>query len=505
MKRFDKGFIFSCLLSDLFTSFVLVSLFANDILFDSEADGALNVPLIPYFVAAFFIIYICFVIYRILYYKTSGYELTQREIKCRRGVLFRKNSVLDYQKIHAINKKQNIIHKLFGIAVLTVDSGSTNTAQQAEIVIFEKADIVDTLLNELHALRETGMRTEHTPKETVLLSEKDSLYHFTSKRKLLYTAANVFSAAFFTVVLGLALAILIGICNYALRLGMFDSFLDYLLLFGLILVGASLLFSLFSCLGSVVQSFVGYYNFIITKRDHDLEISYGLLNRHTNAFAFNRIKGVKISQGPVQRMLGFASIKLEVIGYVSENGNNGVELGVLVPFCKYSEVNEILAKVLPDYVPDERQTKAVSYFPFISWFSCILGGVTGLIMLITALDLLLLGAASAAIPITLSAVLLTGVLIFAITALDACLCYKNSGLAIHGDRITAYHGGYTRVITVFLRKNLIAVEDVTTPLRKKAGITTLVMHLGTNAMTNEVKVQMQSDSLVTKLEDTLIL
>ena len=66
-------------------------------------------------------------------------------------------------------------------------------------------------------------------------------------------------------------------------------------------------------------------------------------------------------------------------------------------------------------------------------------------------------------------------------------------------------GGFTKNVTVFMVKNLIAAENVTTPLRQKAGITSLVMHLKTNAQSNEVKVHIQSDTLAEELENLLIL
>jgi putative membrane protein len=143
-----------------------------------------------------------------------------------------------------------------------------------------------------------------------------------------------------------------------------------------------LLFSIFAFIGSLINSFIGYYNFSITKRGNEIRISYGLLERHTNTFSYDRIKAVKISQGPVERMLGFATIKLEVISYTNNTGddNKNADLGVLVPFCKYDEVGEILTKVLPDYVPDTKQTKSVSYFPFVSWFLLVLGIVVGLVL-----------------------------------------------------------------------------------------------------------------------------
>lgn len=123
MKRFDKGYIYSGLLSDLFNSLVILFIFLKDFFLDETAKAKDIMAAIPFFAVGFIVIYSCFIVYRILYYKTSGYELTETEIKCNRGVFFRKRSVLDYKKIHAINKKQSLFNRIFGIAVLTVDSG----------------------------------------------------------------------------------------------------------------------------------------------------------------------------------------------------------------------------------------------------------------------------------------------------------------------------------------------------------------------------------------------
>ena len=506
MKKFDKGYIYSSLLSDLFSSIVIAFIFLKDFFLNEETNPEDIVAATPVFIIAFTVIYLFLLVYRILYYKTSGYELTDKEIKCNRGVLFRKRSVLEYTKVHAINKKQNIIHRIFGIAVLTVDSGSTNTSHQAEITIIEKAKTVDALVNELNTLKEGGIRTAAS-KEEVLLSDKDSLYRFTSKKKLLYTLINIASTSFFTALFGVLAITVIGICKLLLQLDALGTWGDYFLFAILITVGAMLLFSAFSFIGCMIHSFIGYHNFTITKRGNDIQISYGLLERHTNTFSYDRIKAVKITQGLLQRMLGFASIRLEVIGYTNNTGddNKNADLGVLVPFCKYNEIDEILGKVLPDYIPDKKQTKSVSYFPFISWFSLILAIVAGVVLLQAVLTMLIFNASSSVTIAIILAVIGVGAIILAVKALSAVLSYQNNGLAISGGKITAYYGGFTKNITVFLTRNLIAAENVTTPLRKKAGITSLVMHLKTNALSNEIKVHIQDDKLSEELEKLLIL
>lgn len=512
MKKFDKGYIFSNMLSDLFGSFVLLFLFLDDIILDEEAKAEDIAAAIPYFIIAFIVIYLCFIAYRILYYNTSGYELTEKEIKCNRGVLFRKRSVLEYKKIHAINKKQNLIHRIFGIAILTIDSGSTNTSNQAEILIIEKAKTVDYLINELNALKENGMRdtddskTASDSKEEVLISDNDSLYNFSSKKKMLYTLFNIASTSFFTALFGVLAIIVVGICKLILQLDSLGTWGQYFFVALLITVGAILLFSVFSFIGCMIHSFVGYHKFTITKRGNDIQISFGLLERHTNTFSYDRIKAVKITQGLVQRMLGFAEIKLEVIGYTNDTDNeNNSALGVLVPFCKYDEVDEILGKILPDYIPDKKQTKSVSFFPFISWFTLILGIVTGVVLLQAIILMLILNVSSSVISTVAFAVAGVAAIILLIEVLSAVLCYQNNGIAVNKGKITAYYGGFIKNTTVFMSKNLIAAENVTTPLRKKAGITSLVMHLKTNALSNEIKVDIQKDELAEEIENLLIL
>ena len=504
MKKFDKGYIYTGLLSDLFTSFAAVLLFLKDHLKDESSSEYM----LPIFIIGFAVIYLCFILYRILYYKTSGYELTENEIKCNRGVLFRKRSVLDYRKVHAINKKQNIIHKLFGIAVLTVDSGSTNTSHQAEITIIEKEKLVDALLMELNVRKEGGRRNVESPqpKDEVLLSEEDRLYSFSSGKKLLYTVISIASTAFYTALFAILAILILGLCKLMIQQSFPGSWGQYFLYAFLTMLGAMLVFCIISMIGYLIHSFVEYYKFTVTKSGKDIQISYGLLEKHTNTFSYDRIKAVKISQSLVQRILGFASIRLEVIGYTVNSGddNKNAALGVLVPFCKFSEVGEILGRVLPDYVPEQKQTKAVSYFPFLSWFALALGIVTGLVLVEAIVPLLIFHVPSSVMTAVGFAVVGVAVIILAVKALGAALSYQNNGLALSKGKITAYHGGFTKHITVFMTRNLIAAENVTTPLRKKAGITSLVMHLKTNAFSNEVKVHIQEDRLAEEIERSLI-
>jgi uncharacterized membrane protein YdbT with pleckstrin-like domain len=168
-------------------------------------------------------------------------------------------------------------------------------------------------------------------------------------------------------------------------------------------------------------------------------------------------------------------------------------------------VSEILGKVLPDYIPDKKQTKSVSYFPYVSWFTLILGIVIAVVLLQAVATMLIFHVSSSIIAAVAFAMIGVGAIVFILKALSAALSYQNNGLAIGDGKITAYYGGFTKNVTVFMSKNLIAAENVTTPLRKRAGIASLVMHLKTNALSNEITVHIQQDKLSEELEQLLIL
>ncbi len=134
----------------------------------------------------------------------------------------------------------------------------------------------------------------------------------------------------------------------------------------------------------------------------------------------------------------------------------------------------------------------------------IIGIETCEVLLQAIATMLIFNVASSVIAAVAFGVVGVGVIVLAVKALSSALSYQNNGLAINNGKITAYYGGFTKNVTVFMSNNLIAAENVTTPLRQKAGITSLVMHLKTNALSNEIKVHIQKDELSEQLEKLLV-
>ncbi len=502
MKKYDKGYIFYHLIVD----FIVILLFAFFMLTNILTEGEEPFPqeqipyLLLYFAIIFIAVYIVKTVYSIFYYKTSGYELKDGEIVCKRGVLFRKKSILEYKKINAVNKKQNIIHKLFKIAVLTLDSGSANTAYSAEILIIEKDSVIDSLLNEIK-LRQNNEPTTVYTKDTV--EEKENLYSFTAGKRVMYSVLNLISTlVIITVICAFTLALYSSVLPFIENLAKGEgvSFLIALLCFSIL---AYIIASAIVLVVSIIYSIFGYFKFRVYKNDNDIEISYGLLVKNVNTFKLNRIKGVVITQGLIQRLFKFVTVKLEVIGYNSvsgsANGNENVDIGVLFPLCKESELEENIKKVLPSYVPVKKEHKTKKYFPFISWTLCIMGIVMALILGIAIMNLVFFKVNSQIILAVIIGVIALYLLISLIIMANALFEYKNNGINISDDKLTIVTGGFIKKTTVIFAKNIVAVEDITTPLRKKCGIYSYDIHFRSNAQTNVIHLKNVDKSLIETL------
>ncbi len=501
MKKFDKNYIKYHLVVDFLVILAIVVYLVFSGMEEPDSyEVAIEMSII--LGAIGLVVYALKTLYSFLYVKTSGYELKEQEVICKRGVLFKKTSVLEYQKMHAVNKRQNIFQKLFKIAVLTVDSGATHNSHSAEIVIIEKNETVDELIAKLKALQ-AGKKLDIIEENTI---EKENLYAFNSKKVLLYSILNLISSLAVILILAVLTAVSFAVLKSTLTSVFLISFKNFYLAF-LMIAGLCILITvLLSFIISIIASFFTYYDFKVYKNESDIEVNYGLLVRHTNTFKLSKIKGVKISQGIIKRLFGYATVSLEVIGYVNENANNNggeaYTVGVLMPLCKVSEINENLSKILPEYIPNEKEIKAVKYPPFILWTIGFISIFVGLAYLITLGVILVVKAYSIVLPLTLILLFAYAVVVAFVMLLGA-LSYQNSGVTVKDGKITVYGGSIVKTITVINKNHLIGVEEKTTPLRKKAGISTFVFHIKTNALTNEIPVYNISSDNATSLERLL--
>ena len=157
--------------------------------------------------------------------------------------------------------------------------------------------------------------------------------------------------------------------------------------------------------------------------------------KHTEGGDFRQATYRAVRQGLMQRLFGYATLQMEVIGYHEggdDENNAGTAVGMLLPLCHIREVESILSSLLPAYVPVKKQISAKKYFPFISWSALFTFAIFALTALLTFSLMHLFGAPGVALAIVRLLMLLALLIILAVDAVGAFLSYKNAGLAKYG-------------------------------------------------------------------------
>lgn len=484
MKKFSKKLIYYNIFSSLFFGLLIVLLLIPGNV-ESFNSTLLIVLLIVYFLSV-----IIYIIYNILYYNLSGYEIKDNSVFCKRGVIFKKSSILDFSKINSVNKKQGLIQKMFGISTLMIDSGSTNTAPQAEIIIIEDTNVVNKLYDFLmNRDKITSLDINNLINEDEIQTEKENLYKFDSNKKIIYSLINGLYGIIVSLFIVSTFFIIINV--EPIEINLVQKIVGFIVVYFIMI--------LFSYLISIIFSFINYYNFRITKENNNINIEYGLfINKH-NTFSLDKVKAIIVRQNLFQRLFKFAQIRVEVIGYVEQTSNDTQgSIGILIPLCKLSEVNTHLEKIIPNYIPKPQKSHAISFISFISWKSIFLAIVDVLILIPTTI---LLTYYKLYFPLLIAVISIIGISLLALLLnfVEALFAYKTKDIIIDEENITIYNGSFTKKTTVINKNNIIAIEDKTTYFREKKGIYSYAIHFNTNSFSNVVWVDFKEEDLKEEL------
>lgn len=499
MNKFSKKIkYYFPFISALFTVFLFLMMTigaTGETGFDSDVVSVLSIILVIILVIVLIVSYI----YSCLYYKLSGYELTDKEVICQKGVLFKKKSIIEYSKIHAVNEKQNIIQRLFNISTLLIDSGSTNTAKEAEIAICEDKEVVQELLKRLRN-KDYKVSLKVEENVNVDVNEETNLYQFTSKSKFIYSLLNTLISLVILFILIFSVIVILLLTESSLEAGLTVTESVF------ILIGIYVLFNVFCLIIQILYSFVALHNFVVKKENDNLIISYGLLTKINNTFKLNRIKGFKIEQGLLKRIFGYATVRLEVVGYEQHTANNNNQkqsfvAGMLIPLCKVGEVKEYIEQINPDYIPVEKQEYNQKVNVYMAMPTAITSVIFGIILAMLLPLFLVLDWEVVLLFVLIC--IISYVMLEVCYLIDAIFRSKQQSVSIGEENISIYNGGLNHITTVIKKENLIAVEDITTKRRCQKGIYSYKLHYHTNATTNTIKVYHLDESLRNELYSLL--
>lgn len=366
-----------------------------------------------------------------LYWYRFTYRMEDDELRIESGVFIRKKRYISRHRIHSVNISANILHRLFSLVKLEVQTAGGG--KEAEGMIPALSQLEAAAIQQFVKRKENIVLQENT--EDAPMQEERNSYRL-SFRRLLVTAATSGGTG---VIFGFLFAITQQ-ADEVVNINIYSFAYDWLsqqsLLLSIIFVIGSLALT---WMVAMVGTILKYCFFDITKQGNELSIRRGLLEKREMTIPLHRIQALKIEENIFRQPFGLLAVSAEIAGGASDADKNSFST-VLFPLLKKSELASFLNELLPEFVvePSFRKPPKRALLRYLFLPSLITVPATGvLVYFFGGYGLLAL-------------------LLVVITIIFGILSYRDAGVSWETDMLTMRYRELTRVTVHVNRKKVQA-------------------------------------------------
>ena len=313
-----------------------------------------------------------------LSYKRLTWEITEDELHIYKGLVVKKKSHIPFRRIHSVNIEAKILDRIFGVVTVKFDTAAGSGGSEDAKLPAMKLSTAEMLRKEIFQRKNSeateqvqgtikgggnildGLNKENDNIRGVFAGDPisdldpESEYRLTNKELVLLCISN---GKAFAIIFAIALFIFqfintIGDIGDAV-VGEAEKTVDTLLSMGpVIITGLLMAVLVISIIISFISRALTYGNFVAKRYGTRIEISRGLVQKHSTGVAVERIQILKVKQGLIQRILGYAELSLQTASDLikTDNDNQEINTGVVIhPFIKVSSIDEYMIKMLKEF------------------------------------------------------------------------------------------------------------------------------------------------------------
>jgi putative membrane protein len=290
---------------------------------------------------------VALLLFELVQYFTLAYRFDLHDIVIARGLIWKRERHIPYARVQNIELVQHAAHRLAGVAVVRLDTGS-GAGAEAELAVLSMdavADLRDAVRIGRRGQIDAAPEPEATtPGVLIALDVRELLLH------------GLLTASGWVVIAATAGALTqIDAESWGLRRflpsaegiwgGLRHATPTLAVEVGVLLLIVVLIFRVLSAAWSAVK----HFEFTLTARGGELFQSYGLLTRVGRTIPRARIQKLTISEAPLMRLFGRATIAVDTAASVTERHKQQAAHGshVLVPIVPVSQVAGLVRAVHP--------------------------------------------------------------------------------------------------------------------------------------------------------------
>ncbi|RWQ77800.1 PH domain-containing protein [Bacillus cereus] len=278
------------------------------------------------------------------YYTT--YWVENNVLHVKQGLFVKKESYLNKERVQTINTSSNVLYQMLGlkkIQIETAGGGDEAEVSLAGITVEEATELI-AMLNESASELKVEKTLEEVEVKEIITEEKQAReYKLTWKEILI---ASVTSGRF-----GLLFSLIFFVYHQVdeyIPKWIENSVKSYVMehdIYGWIFMIAILL--VLSWIISTIGYALKHGDFTVNRRNDEVRISQGLLEKKELVLKLHRIQGITVKESILRQPFGYCAVQVEVIQ--SKGTGDEKEKVTLHPIIRKDRVQQLLAHLQLPY------------------------------------------------------------------------------------------------------------------------------------------------------------
>ncbi|RJX44584.1 hypothetical protein DM826_02940 [Halonotius aquaticus] len=337
--------------------------------------------------------------YEFAYYQRYQYTFTDDTFDIESGVLNRREREIPYGRVQNVDISRNVIQRLLGLSAINLETAGGGSTEAA--IRYVTADAATTIQDEIRRRKRRENQRRRTATKAADDTEGDTAdggsettdsaatreFDEPDEELLFEISPSELALAgilsFDPRVPGLLFAVFTGSIPFvspvvpepaAVATTGLDPTLVLFVMGVVLLVGLVVL----SWVVGAISAVVNYWGFRLTRSETELRYERGLLQRYSGTIPFEKIQTVTISDNPLKRRAGYATLAVETAGYAPGQANDrGSEAAV--PIAGEDRIRRLAEEI------DSCETGAFNRPPkrirrrYLARYLIALAAVTGLL------------------------------------------------------------------------------------------------------------------------------
>lgn len=395
----------------------------------------------------------------LFHWKAVRYRVTPERLEMAFTLVVRSRKSLQRERIRNVDVTANPVHRLLGVAVVTIGTGSQESGGQGRL----KLNPVSRA--EAERLRAELLRRTETVDET----GEDAPLAQLDKSWIRYAPMS-----FLTPTLGLAAGgALMQVSEWVgLQKGLIDWVIGLfagipLVVAILILLAIAMVIGLVGALGLFVEM---WWNYRLDREPGGtLRVRRGLFTTRSISIEEARLRGIDLVEPLGNRLAGAARVDAIATGMRQSDDNDKTDYHTLLPAAPIATANRIAAEVLREPVSPTESVRLAGHpraarGRLLRWW---VGSVVVLLAVFAILGLLLTD-----VLLVLGAAL--GIVLLPVAVLLALDAYRNLGHGITGGYLVGRHGTVRRSTFALERDGVIGWTVKQSVFQRRKGLLTVV-------------------------------